>query len=223
MSQTATASPAPAPRRRSRRPHAGKPAPAWHAKLLAMLPKIIRFAKRAFRSYPPEAREEAVQNVIANTTAAVAGLAKRGKLDLCYPTVLARFGIRQTLDHRKTGSSLNIKDVLSKYCQANKGVTVERLDKFNDQEGCWEEAVVQDTRSLPVPSVVAFRVDFRQWLQSLKRRDQRIAQYLSLGHRTRDAARKFRVSEGRVSQLRRELAENWRRFVGDDPATADAA
>ncbi len=31
-----------------------KPVPAWHAKLLAMLPTIIRYAKRAFRGYPPE-------------------------------------------------------------------------------------------------------------------------------------------------------------------------
>ncbi len=60
----------------------GKPVPTWHAKLLAMLPTIIRYAKRTFRSYDPEARQEAVQNVVANTTATVAGLARRGKLDL---------------------------------------------------------------------------------------------------------------------------------------------
>ena len=171
-----------------------KEAPAWHAKLLAMLPTIIRVAKRAFRSYDPEAKQEAVQNVVANTCAAVAGLAKRGKLDLAYPTVLAKFGIRQTLDHRKTGSSLNIKDVLSKYCQEHKGVTVERIDRFNDLEDCWEEAVVQDTRNAPVPEVVAFRVDFRNWLKSLHPRDRKVARYLSLGHRTSDAARKFKVS-----------------------------
>jgi hypothetical protein len=200
-----------------------KPVPAWHAKLLAMLPTIIRYAKRAFRGYDPEAKQEAVQNVVANTTAAVAGLARRGKLDLAYPTVLAKFGIRQTLDHRKTGSSLNIKDVLSKYCQEHKGVVVERLDKFNEQEDCWEEAVVQDTRSLPVPEVVAFRVDFKDWLKSLPGRDRRIAKYLSLGHRTRDAASKFNVSEGRISQLRKEFFHNWRRFVGDEGDAAAAA
>ena len=200
-----------------------KPVPAWHAKLLAMLPTIIRVAKRAFRSYPPEAKQEAVQNVVANTCAAVAGLAKRGKLDLAYPTVLAKFGIRQTLDHRKTGSSLNIKDVLSKYCQEHKGVVVERIDRFNDLEDCWEEAVVQDTRNAPVPEVVAFRVDFRNWLKSLHPRDRKVARYLSLGHRTADAARKFKVSAGRISQLRRELAQSWGRFVGDEPGGAAVA
>ena len=188
-----------------------KPVPVWHAKLLAMLPTIIRYAKRAFRTYDPEARQEALQNVIANTTAAVAGLAKRGKLDLAYPTVLAKFGIRRTLDNRKTGSSLNIKDVLSKYCQEHKGVMVERLDKFNEEEDCWKEAVVQDTRSLPVPEVVAFRVDFKDWLKSLHPRDRKVAQYLSLGNRTADAARRFKVTPSRIahfaSRVGRVMAE----------------
>jgi hypothetical protein len=200
-----------------------KETPAWHAKLLAMLPTIIRYTKRAFRGYDPEARQEAVQNVVANTTAAVAGLAKRGKLDLAYPTVLAKFGIRQTLDNRKTGSSQNIKDVLSKYCQENKGVMVERLDKFNEQEDCWKEAVVQDTRSLPVPEVVAFRVDFKDWLKSLHPRDRKVVRFLSLGHRTADAARRFKVTPSRIAHLRRELAESWRRFVGDEGEGAAAA
>jgi hypothetical protein len=188
-----------------------------------MLPIVIRYAKRAFRTNDPEARQEAVQNVVANTTAAVAGLAKRGKLDLAYPTVLAKFGIRQTLDHRVTGNSQSIRDVLSKLCQEEKGVKVERLDKFNEEEDCWEEAVVQDTRNAPVPEVVAFRVDFKDWLKSLTPRDRKVARYLSLGHRTADAARKFGISQGRISQLRRELAENWKRFIGDEPGGAAVA
>jgi len=55
---------------------------------------------------------------------------------------------------------------------------------------------------------------FANWLRRLSRRNRRIAQFLALGNRTSDTARKFKVSEGRVSQLRRELAESWRAFVG---------
>ena len=187
-----------------------------------MLPAILRYAKIAFRGYPPEAKQEATQNVLANTCAAVAALAKRGKLDLCHPSVLAKFGIRQTLDHRLTGGTLNVKDVLSKYCQDRKGVVVERIDRFNEQDECWEEAVVQDTRNAPVPEIVAFRVDFANWLKQLPARDRHLAQYLSVGNRTSDAAKKFKVSAGRISQIRKELAENWRRFVGDEPGDGAA-
>jgi hypothetical protein len=135
---------------------------------------------------------------------------------------LANCGIRQVRDHRKVGGKLNIKDVLSPYCQKHKGVVVERLDRFDEEENAWQEAVVEDTRTTPVPDIVAFRVDFAAWLKSLRRRDRRIAESLALGNRTGDVAKRFKVSAGRVSQLRRELAESWRAFVGDEP-TPEAA
>ena len=188
-----------------------------------MLPSIKRHARIAFRYLNPEEKQERVQNVLCNTWEALVRLARRGKLDQAFPSVLAKFAEKQTRDHRITGGHLNIKDILSKYCQVNKDVVVQRLDRFNDQEDCWEQAVVQDTRNSPVPEIVAFRCDFADWLKSLKRRDRRIAQFLSLGNRTSDAARKFKVSEGRVSQLRRELAESWKKFVGDEPGDAALA
>ena len=187
-----------------------------------MLPKIVAYARGAFSNLNPKARQEAVQNVITNSCAAVAALARRGKLDLCYPTVLAQYGIKQTRDFRITGGQLNIKDVMSKYCQAKKHVVVERLDHFDEEENAWQEAVVQDTRTASVPEIVSFRVDLADWLSSLKRRDRRIAETLALGNRTSEVAKKFNVSEGRVSQLRRELAASWKAFVGEQPAPAAA-
>ena len=56
-------------------------------------------------------------------------------------------------------------------------------------------------------------------LASLCRRDRRIAESLAIGNRTSDVAQRFDVSAGRVSQLRRELSESWKTFVGDAPAT----
>jgi len=199
-----------------------KPAPAWHATFLKMLPAIVRHAKIAFRHLRAEAREEAVQGTICNACDAIARLAELGKLDVAYATALARYGVAQVKDGRMTGGHLNCKDVLSGYCQRLKGVVVERLDVFSDEENAWKEAVVQDTRSAPVSDIVAFRVDFADWLKSLRRRDRRIAESLAVGNRTGDVAKRFNVSAGRVSQLRRELAESWRAFVGDEP-TPEAA
>jgi hypothetical protein len=182
-----------------------------------MLPKIVSYARTAFQHRGPEVRQDLVEEVVANACVAFKALWDRGKQALAYPTVLARYAIAQVRDHRRVGAKLNIKDVLSLYCQKHKGVVVERLDHFDEEENAWKEAVVQDTRSAPVSEIVAFRCDFADWLKSLRRRDRRIAKFLALGNRTSDAARKFDVSQGRVSQLRRELAESWRAFVGDEP------
>lgn len=57
-------------------------------------------------------------------------------------------------------------------------------------------------------------------LKGLKRRDRRIAESLALGNRTTDVAKRFKVCAGRVSQLRRELADSWHKFVGDEPPEA---
>ncbi len=195
--------------------------PAWHATFVKMLPAIVRHAKIAFRHVRAEAREEAIQGVVCNACAAIARLAELGKLDVAYATVLARYGVAQVKDGRVTGGHLNCKDISSPYCQRLKGVVVERLDQYDAEEDAWREIVIEDRRAGPA-DVVRVRLDFSDWLKTLSRRDRRVANFLALGHRTTDAARKFGVCEGRVSQLRNELAESWREFTGDAP-TPEAA
>jgi len=76
------------------------------------------------------------------------------------------------------------------------------------------EAVVEDTHT-PVAEQAAFRIDFPAWLKVLTKRNRRIAEALALGHGTGEVARHFRVSESRVSQLRRELCQSWQEFHGE--------
>ena len=164
-----------------------------------MLPSIKRHARIAFRYLNPEAKQEAVQNVLANTWEALVGLARRGKLDKAFPSVLANFAEKQTRDHRITGGHLDVKDVLSPYCQAKKNVKVERLDKYDRVNECWYDPedccheLLAESRNATPADLAASRIDFSDWLASLPCRHRRIAQYLSLGNRTSDAAKKFKV------------------------------
>jgi len=82
--------------------------------------------------------------------------------------------------------------------------------------------VVIDTRTAPVPDIVSFRVDFADWLRGLPRRVRRIAESLAVGNRTSDVAKRFKLSAGRISQIRRELHTAWQRFQGEKPAMAVA-
>jgi hypothetical protein len=180
-----------------------------------MLPAILKHAKCAFAYLKPEARSEAVAEVTANACQAYARLVEQGRTHVANPIALARFGVKQTRDHRKVGGHLNIRDVLSKYCQTRKGVVVERLDHFDKDEEAWQEVLVEDKHCGPA-QIACTKIDFEEWLKSLPVRYRRLAQYLSLGNRTSDAAKKFRVSAGRISQIRGELADSWNKFVGDD-------
>ena len=189
--------------------------PNWHEVFMRMAPAIETHAKIAFRHLRPDERAEAVQDVLCNVCAALARLDELDKLDIAYVSVLARFGVSQVRDGRKVGCHLNIRDVSSPYCQRRKKLTIERLDRFDDEENQWVEAIVEDTHT-PVFDQVWFRVDFPTWLDTLRRRDRKIALKLAAGEKTGRVARMFRVSAGRISQLRRELHDAWCRFQGED-------
>ena len=199
-----------------------KSSAAWHAGFLAMLPVIRDYARGAFGHLKADLRQDLIQEVIANCLVAYVRLFQQGRVSLAYPTVLAKYAIVQIRDYRRVGNRLNIRDVLNPYCQKRKGVVVERLDVFDEEENAWKEAVIADTRTATVPDIVAFRCDFPAWLQTLSCRDRRIAKFLALGNRTSHAARKFDVCEGRISQLRRELAESWKKFTGEPDGNSAA-
>ena len=189
-------------------------APAWHQAFLAMAPTIRRYAQHAFREFRPEAREDAVVEVVASACVAFARLAELDKLHLAYPTVLANYGIRQFLDHRRVGNRRCVHDVLSPFCQKRKHVKVGRLDHYDAEEGEWLEALVEDKHAGPAETAAA-RLDLGDWFRSMPHQKRKIAEALAAGERTCDVARRFGLSAGRISQLRTEFRQDWRRFQGD--------
>ena len=197
-------------------PVASCPAPAWHAGFLAMLPIVQEYARRAFRHLKGDEREDAVEEVIANVLVAYVRLVELKNTGVAHPTVLTRYAIVQVCDGRRVGNHLNVHEVLSQYAQRTKDFTVQRLDRFDKEDGEWMEAVVEDHRT-PVADQAAFRIDFPAWLAIHPRRDRRIAETLAAGHSTNETARRFHVSPGRVSQKRRELQVSWQRFHGEQP------
>lgn len=187
----------------------------WQDRFAALLPVILQYVAPAFQKLRPEAKAEAVQEAIANAYVAYARLVERGKESLAFATVLARYAVSQVRTGRQVGGRLNIQDVSSGYAQYRKQFRLERLDQYDSKEGCWQEAVVEDYRT-PVADQVSFRIDFPAWLNSLPRRDRKIAQSLAAGQSTSEVARLFGLSLGRVSQLRRELQRSWWAFHGEE-------
>ncbi len=196
--------------------------PAWHEVFLKLAPAIEIHARLSFRHLRPEGRAELVQNALCNACAAVARLAELNKLDLCYPSVLARFAVAQTRAGRMLGRRLSCKDVASEYCQRAKGIVMERLDRYDRQEEVWEEILIADKTCTPA-ELAAARIDVPAWLATLKRRDRRIAMALAAGETTGHTALKFHLVPGRVSQIRRQLCQAWRAFQGERVTLATAA
>ena len=201
--------------------HCKKSPPAWHAAFEAMIPTIETHARVAFRHLGREACQEMTQEVICNCCQAYARLVERGKTDVAFPTALAKFGVRQAKEGRKVGSKLNVKDISSDYCQQKKHLLLERLDRYDSEEQAWSEILVEDRHAGPAETAIV-RLDFSTWLKLLPRRLRKIATFLANGETTSAAARRFGISQGRISQIRRELLSAWRCFQGEEPVPAAA-
>jgi DNA-directed RNA polymerase specialized sigma24 family protein len=188
--------------------------PAWQHRFLLLVPSIRRHAKLRFSNLPRELREELVQETIARALLDFLRLVERGKEHVASAGPLARYAVAQVRQGRRVGSRLNVRDVTSHYSQQQTGAVVERLDRCDEESGGWQEIVVEDRNAGPA-DVAATRIDVREWLKSLPKRDRRLAERLATGETTSGAARIFGITPGRVAQLRRELHDAWHCFQGD--------
>ncbi len=71
-----------------------------------------------------------------------------------------------------------------------------------------------DNTVTPVDEQVAFRIDFPQWLATYAVRNRGIILDLMAGERALEVSEKYRLSPGRVSQMRAQYHGDWRRFLG---------
>jgi len=177
---------------------------------LEMLPTIRRMANYAFRHSRSAVKEDLIAEVIANAFAAFRRLVARGKAALAYPSVLAKFAIKQIREGRRVGSRRNSQDVLSGYAQHRKGFSVLPLPEASEHSE-WHEIVVEDRHASPA-EIAGFKIDFADWLRRLNRSKRHVALRLVAGDTTTEVAGHFRLSLARVSQLRRELHQDWDDF-----------
>jgi hypothetical protein len=95
---------------------------------VSFIPAIPRHARIAFRNLRPQDRAEAVSEVVSNAFAAFRRLADRGKLDVAYPSPLARFAVAQVRSGRRVGNKLDSHDVFSILVQRQHGFSLETFD-----------------------------------------------------------------------------------------------
>jgi len=198
-------------------PRCKKNPPAWHSDFESMLPTIEAHAKFAFRHLGREAREEMIQEVVCNCCQAYQRLVEQGNTAVAFPTALAKFAVRQAREGRKVGGSLDIHDISSDYCQKAKSLLLERLDLYDTEEQAWSQLLIEDKHAGPAETAIV-RLDFSAWLKLLPRRLRQIAMFLARGETTSATATQFGLSQGRISQIRRELLSAWQRFQGEEPA-----
>ena len=185
--------------------------------LAQVLPKVLSHGRVYFRHLKSaERKEEYIAEMVALAWRWHLRLAERGQDAAQFPTAIATFAARAVRSGRRL-AGMDRADVLSPQARQRHGFAVGTLADCSSLNGSvWDEALVDNTQS-PVVAQVCFRCDFPNWRASRTARDQRVLDDLMVGERTSDVAGKHGLSPGRVSQLRRELHDDWEFFCAGPP------
>lgn len=186
----------------------------WQERFVLLLPDIERNLKIAFSNLGAEAGAEAIDDAVVHCLIAYVQLLDQGRAHVATASTLSRYATLHVRGGRSAGCRMNSKEPLARYAQLKTGIKVVALHNCDPNASNWIADLV-DTRHSSVADQVATRLDFRDWLSRLSRRMRSVAVDLARGFTTSEVARKYDVSSGRISQLRRELCGSWRAFQGE--------
>jgi hypothetical protein len=201
---------------------------AAHQQFVDALPAMTETIRYNFRLWPRRRRADAIDAARAACWLAWHGLLARGKDPLAVGvTAIAFNASRYVKNERQFGcgtSGPGGRDIFHHKAQADCGFRIISLDRDSGPDrgavsDAWKEWLAEDHRVSPADEA-AFRLDFEDWLARLPGRDRRVAELLATGEATGAVARMVGVSSGRISQLRRVLAENWQEFQGESGTSA---
>jgi hypothetical protein len=189
----------------------------WQAAFLALLPTVQSVARLHFRHVRcPDTKLDHVAEAVALAWLWYLRLVRKGRDPAEFVVTFSQLVARSVASGRRLCGQEKAKDALSPVCQRRRNFVVAPLPDGTAMVGnVFDDALIDNTRT-PVPDQVQFRVDFPRWRRSLGRGRRVLMDAMAVGHRTTDLAGMFQISQGRVSQVRRELCESWRAFCGDD-------
>ena len=186
----------------------------WQENFVAMLPEIQRWLRIAFRHLDHEAREDAIEEGVVHSLLSYSRLHSQGREGRVSASSLAWYAVLQVKRGRPAVGRMNGKEPLSRYAQVGSG------NRFERRNGEWIDKLAADKRA-SIPDQVAAKMDVGAWFATLTKRMKGIAKDLAMGCSTSEVAKKYGVTPGRVSQMRRMLEESWGEFQGEGaPAVA---
>ena len=183
---------------------------------LAILPRISLHAQISFRHLKSaDAKDEANAEMIALAWKWFVRLVPTGKHPEEFVSAIATYAARAVKSGRRLCGQEKAKDVLSSRAQGRRGFTVSPIPDGSSMAGNIFDEALHDNTATPIPDQVCFRIDFPAWLTTRKKRDRKLIKKLMLGEGTGETARRFGLCPSRISQLRQEFLNDWRKFCGE--------
>lgn len=140
-----------------------------------------------------------------------------GKNPNKFVSRIADFCCRQVCMGRRLAGQESTRSIHNPVTQREHGITIRNELPHNRDDESSILDNLRDNTTTPTADAAAFRVDFPAWQERIGPRKARIAEDMAQGDNTGEIAQKHRLSAGRISQLRRELKEDYDEFHADKP------
>jgi hypothetical protein len=162
--------------------------------------RVRRTALKATRRLRPNDRGDVVATIVAMVWEDWLRVAERGR----NPEELLGCIINCRIKHVFNGRRFNGVD--------GKG----HFDVFdhNANMPSWQEFLTSERQYTPADAA-CFRIDFQEWMHRLPSRRQRMVNMLVDGHSAVVVAKTIGTSQGRVSQERSQLADDWNEYQSE--------
>jgi RNA polymerase sigma factor (sigma-70 family) len=189
-------------------------APVSFEVLLAkMMPHFRFYAKRHVRRNSKHVDyDDVIQELTCMALQSYTSLVQQGK-EVFY-TPIMQFAIKRYQDGRRfTGS--NRTDIHAHQTQILGRAKTYPLSEFEQNGELDEWNFMEDHRQHNAAEAAQWKIDYETWFANLAPRDQSIAKDLSYGYTTGEVAKKYKVSDGLISQYRKRYSDNWNNFIAD--------
>ena len=175
-------------------------------------PIIRNTIPKTARPMGSEDPEELIQDATASAAEMIESMEKSGRTPL--PNSIAYYSIQRTKSGRRSYGDIR-SDVMSPgYQMDNEGSLCSMQEPVCDED----DLTVGDTiacKSEDMASKVLRQIDWQAFLETLDARKRRIVEELMFGYGTGDIARLFSISASRIVQLKREIAQDIKSFMGE--------
>jgi hypothetical protein len=181
---------------------------------VSVLPRIENHARVYFRHTRCwHRKEDRVRETIAVCWKWFLRLFERGKDPTQFISAMASLAARHVHGGRRLCTQDKAGDAMSPAAQQKHGFLICKLpDQSTLTENPLSDAL-QDNTQTEVPEQVSFRIDFPAWLDTHSDRNRSLIKEMMLSRGTNELARRFRLTPGRVSQMRQQFEEDWALFT----------
>ena len=157
--------------------------------------------------------QELIQDTLASAAAMIEAMEKSGRE--LIPNSIAYYSIQRTKCGRRSYGD-NRTDVMNPgYQMDNEGSVCSMQSPVGGED---EDCTVGDmiaARTEDIAAKVLRQIDWDEFIQTIDARKRRIVESLMLGLGTGDIARLFKVSSARIVQLKREIANDIKEYMGE--------